>query len=58
MVRYLNFIIVIIFGFITFKTIQNATGQAAGLGTWFLPLSLVCMSIPVIYGIIKFIKAK
>ena len=56
MIRYLKLIIVVIFGVIVFKTIQNANGQATGLGTWFLPLTLGLIFIPLIYFIVKSFK--
>jgi hydrogenase-4 membrane subunit HyfE len=58
MIRYLKLIIVAIFGLIAFKTIQNATGQADGLGVWFLPLALGLIFIPLTYYIIKILKTK
>lgn len=57
MIRYLKFIIVIIFGLIAFKTIQNANGQAVGLGIWFLPLTLGLIFIPLTYFVVKSFKA-
>jgi hypothetical protein len=50
--------IVVIFGIITFKTIQNANGQADGLGVWFLPLALGLVFIPLAYFIVKSFKKK
>lgn len=58
LIRYLKLIVVIIFGLITFKTIQNAQGQADGLGIWVLPLSLGLIFIPLIYFMVKSIKTK
>ena len=58
LIRYLKFIIVAIFGFISFKTIQNANGEAEGLGSWFLPLTLGLIFIPLAFFIIKSLKAK
>lgn len=40
MIRFLKLIVVIIFGLIEWKTIQNAQGIADGLGMWFLPMIL------------------
>jgi len=57
MIRYLKLIIVIIFGLIAFKTIQNTNGQADGLGIWFLPLTLGLIFIPLIYFVVKSLKA-
>ncbi len=58
MIRYLKLSIVVIFGFITFKTIQVANGQSEGLGVWFLPLMLIIMSLPTIFFISKMMTAK
>src|SRR5690606_14260879 len=58
LIRYLKFIIVIIFELIAFKTIQNANGQVDGLGIWFLPLTLGLIFIPLTYYIIKTLKTK
>ncbi len=58
MLRYLKLVLVLVFGGIEFMTIQNATGEASGLGTWFLPLTLVLIFIPLIYFVIKSIKEK
>ncbi len=49
LIRYLKLIIVIIFGLIVFKTIQNVKGSADGLGTWFLPSIIAMIFIPIIY---------
>lgn len=58
MLRYLKLIIVIIFGIIAFKTIQNANGQTDGLGTWFLPLTLALIFIPLTFFVVKSFKTK
>ena len=58
MIRYLKLIIVIIFGLITLKTIQNTEGKANGLGNWFLPLTMAMIFIPLTYFIIKSFKPK
>ncbi|MDR2037781.1 MAG: DUF1648 domain-containing protein [Bacteroidales bacterium] len=52
-IRYLKLILVLIFGFITFRTIQYANGQADGLGTGFLPLMLGFIFIPLVYFIVQ-----
>lgn len=49
MIRYLKFIVVVIFGVITFKAIPNSAGTSDGLGEWFFPLTLGFIFIPVIY---------
>ena len=56
LIRYLKFIIVIVFGLITFKTIQNVNGEASGFGIWFLPLTLGLIFIPLTYFVIKSFK--
>ena len=58
MIRFLKFIIMIIFGLIVFKTIQNANGNANGLGAWFLPLTMGMIFIPIIYVLINTNKKK
>jgi len=58
LIRYLKLIIIFIFGLIAFKTIQNANGEADGLGVWFLPLTLGLIFIPLIYFVIKSFKTK
>lgn len=58
LIRYLKLIIVVIFGLIDFKTIQNATGEANGLGIWFLLLILGLIFIPLAFYIITSIREK
>ena len=58
MIRFLKFIIMIIFGLIIFKTTQNANGNTDGLGTWFLPLTMGMIFIPIIYFLINTNKKK
>jgi len=58
LIRYLKLIVVFIFGFIAFKTFQNANGEADGLGIWFLPLTLGLIFIPLTYFVIKSFKTK
>jgi uncharacterized membrane protein len=57
MIRYLKLIIVVIFGLTAFKTIQNANGQADGLGIWFLPMISGLIFIPMTYFVAKSFKA-
>ena len=56
MLRYLKLVLVLVFGGIEFMTIQNATGKTAGLGVWFLPLTLVLIFLPLIYFLIKSVQ--
>ena len=53
LIRYLKLIIVFILGLIEFKTIQNANGEADGLGVWFLPLTIGVIFLPMIYFILN-----
>jgi uncharacterized membrane protein len=56
MIRYLKMALIIIFAIITFQIIQFAEGNSKGLGTWFLPLSLSILFVPMIYFINKALK--
>ncbi len=58
MISYLKLNIVLVFGLIAYKTIQNAKGEADGLGHWFLPMMLGLVFIPLTYFIITSIKKK
>lgn len=58
LIRYLKTVITLVFGLITFKTIQNANGVANGMGAWFLPLALGLIFIPILYFGIQFFKQK
>jgi len=58
LIRYLKLIVVVIFGLITYMTIQNANEHTDGLGVWFLPLTLGLIFIPLTYFVIKSIKTK
>lgn len=56
MIRYLKFIIVVIFGLIALQTFRNVNGQTNGLGVWFLPLTLGLIFIPLTYFVVKSFK--
>ena len=53
MMRHLKLIIVVLFGYITFQTIQTANGQADGLGNWLLPVGLVVVFIPLTFYFVE-----
>ncbi len=57
MLRYLKLVLALVFGGIELMTIQHATGKAAGPGTWFLPLTLVLVFLPLIYFVVKSFKS-
>jgi uncharacterized membrane protein len=58
MIRYLKFILVLVFAGISYQTIQQANGTGEGIGVWFLPLTLVLIFIPLIYFVIKSFQTK
>jgi len=53
MIRYLKLILVVVFAWISYQTIQQANGTGEGLGVWFLPLTLVLIFMPLLYFVIK-----
>ncbi|MEJ7692363.1 DUF1648 domain-containing protein [Daejeonella sp.] len=58
MMRFLKVTIVLIFGLISFETIQSSMGESEELTFWFLPLTLGMIFIPIAFFIIKSIKIK
>lgn len=57
LIRYLKFIIVIIFGLITILSVRNsADGTDQTLGVWFVPMIVILTSLPLIIYLIKSIK--
>lgn len=58
LIRYIKFIIVLIFGSIVFITIFNYKNSNIGIGIWFLPIILILVFLPLIYFIRKSIKNK
>lgn len=53
MIRVLKLIIIFVFGLILVRTLQNTNGNADGIGTWFLPLTIGLFVIPTLYFLIK-----
>jgi uncharacterized membrane protein len=49
MMRMLKLSLVIIFGLLLVLSIKNASGQGQGLGSWFLPVSLALVFLPICY---------
>jgi uncharacterized membrane protein len=43
MIRILKTLIVVIFLYLTFATIQNGLGKMNGLGTWFAPVTIITL---------------
>ena len=58
MMRVLKLVIVLLFGLIVFKTIQNVNGHADGLGTWFLPFTIGVFIILTLYFLMMSMKDK
>ncbi|MGY6561188.1 MAG: DUF1648 domain-containing protein [Luteibaculaceae bacterium] len=58
LLRYLKIILLLIFGGILLETIGYAHGKADGLGTWFLPLTLGLIFIPIVYVVFKAVSGK
>ena len=58
MIRSLKLILVVVFGGISFQTIQQANGETDGLGVWFLPVTLGLIFLPLIYFVIKSFQTK
>lgn len=56
MIRYLKFIIVLIFSSIAYITILNNKNSDISIGIWFLPIILVSVFAPLIYYIKKSLK--
>ena len=56
MIRVLKLIFVFVFGLILVRTLQNTNGNADGIGTWFLPLTIGLFVIPTLYFLIKSMK--
>jgi len=58
MIRYLKLILVVVFAGISYQTIQQANGEADGMGLWFLPATLGAIFLPLLYFVINSIKEK
>lgn len=53
LIRHLKVVIVIVFGLIAYQTIRYAHGETVGLGSWFLPVLLTMIFVPIISSLIK-----
>lgn len=58
MIRILKLIVLLVFGLILYKTLQNTNGNTDGLGIWFLPLIIGLFMVPTLYFLIKLMKPK
>lgn len=53
LLRYFKLLIVVVFGHLALQTIYNAAGKAGGLGSWFLPVEIALVAIPLVVFIVK-----
>jgi hypothetical protein len=58
MLRFMNLVILLIFTWIILLTYLTTIGVTSGLGFWFLPVTLVLLSIPIIITISLLLKKK
>jgi uncharacterized membrane protein len=58
MVRVLKTFTVVIFGYLTYATIQNGLGKMQGLGTWFTPVTLLSVLGTIAYFMYKGFKLR
>ena len=58
MINFLKMSLVLIFLVIQYKTFQTSSGVAEGLGTWFLPISMGLIFIPLVIFIFIAVKNK
>jgi uncharacterized membrane protein len=58
LIRTLKTIILLVFTFLSFKTIETATGKAQGLGKAFLPVFLLITFGVVIFYIVKSVNSR
>ena len=56
LIRYLKFVIGLIFLLIVIKMVQTVKGNSEGLGVWFLPLMPSLIFIPLLYAIFNIRK--
>lgn len=56
LIRYLKLGLVLLFGFITYKTIRISSGSEKNLGSWLLPMILFFSFSFVVYSILTFTK--
>jgi uncharacterized membrane protein len=56
MIRYLKFIIIVIFTLIEYMIFSSVKNEASSINFYFLPIMLVLIFIPIIFSIIKLYK--
>jgi len=58
LVRYLKFVIVVVFSIIAIISFQTASGKFPGMGAWFIPLFLGLIYPPLVYAIVRMFRKK
>lgn len=58
LIRTLKTVILLVFSYLSFKTIETATGKASGLGKAFLPVFLLITFGVVIFYIVKSVNSR
>ena len=58
LVGALKIVLVAVFILLVFRNYAVASGQASGLGTWFLPLVLAMIFVPMSYFVVKAFRLK
>ncbi len=56
--RLINLLTTIMFFYLTWQSIAVATGKAAGLGMWFLPITVIAITMVTIYMVIRMYQLK
>ncbi|MGO4375177.1 DUF1648 domain-containing protein [Paenibacillus sp. MCAF20] len=56
LISWIKLEIVILFGYISWSSIQNAVGLSSGLGIWLLPVSLAVMISTIVLAMIRMRK--
>lgn len=56
MLRWLNWVVAIVFLFLEYLSLRVALGHAQGLGFWFLPVVLVLIFTPLLYYLLRLIR--
>jgi uncharacterized membrane protein len=58
MLRYLKLAIALAFFWIILRTTQTTSGKTTALGSWFLPVALALILVPVAFFIVRILRAK
>lgn len=58
LIRILNLIIVLVFAYIIYETVNARSEKSETLGEWFLPTFIIIINIPTLYFLTKAFKKK